>query len=276
VNVSGSTFAANRGDHFQVAAAGNANVDVGFTGNVLSGGHASPLGQGVTISAASSFAGSVDYNVSGNTVSGAVTTAVSVDLGLSAASGVFSGEVRNNQIGSTGAALSCSAQGSGISVDARGHGTHTAAVTGNSIRQCLDRGISVGASDGDGTLNLTVTGNTVAELVHPSSREGFFLNAGAFSPNVFGATDSHSVCLDLGGAGSLANSLTHGPSATADFRLRQRFATTVRLPGYAGANNDTGAVVAFVSARNGGASGTAQATVPPGGGYVGGAGCPQP
>jgi hypothetical protein len=276
VAVSGSTFSANRGDHFQAVAGGSADLDVGFTGNVLSGGHASALGQGVTISALSAFVGTVDYDISGNSIAGAVTTAVSVDLGLSAAGAVFAGQLRNNQIGSAGVALSCSAQGSGISVDARGHGTHTAAITGNNIRRCLDRGISAGASDGDGTLNLTVTGNTVAELVNASSREGFFLNAGAFSPNAFGATDSHTVCLELGGAGGLANSLTHGPSATADYRLRQRFATTVRLPGYAGANNDTGAVIAFVSARNGGASGNVQATVPPGGGYVGGAACPQP
>lgn len=276
VNVNGSTFSANRGDHFQALAGGSANLDVGFTGNVLSGGHPSALGQGVTISAGSAFAGSVDYDVSGNTMSGAITTALAVDLGLSAAGAVFSGEVRNNQIGSSGVALSCSLQGSGISIEARGHGTHTAAVTGNGIRRCLDRGISAGASDGAGTLNLTVTGNTVSELVSASSREGFFLNAGAFSPNVFGTADSHNVCLDLGGAGGLANSLTHGPAVVADYRLRQRFATTVRLPAYAGANNDTGAVVAFVSARNGGATGTAQATVPPGGGYVGGAACPQP
>ena len=276
VDVNGSTFSANRGDHFQALAGGTANLDVGFTGNVLSGGHPSALGQGVTINAGSAFGRERRLRRQRNTMSGAITTALTVDLGLSAADGVFSGEVRNNQIGSSGVALSCSAQGSGISIDARGHGTHTAAVTGNGIRQCLDRGISAGASDGDGTLNLTVTGNTVSELVSASSREGFFLNAGAFSPNVFGATDSHNVCLDLGGAGGLANSLTHGPSVVADYRLRQRFATTVRLPGYAGANNDTGAVVAFVSARNGGATGTAQATVPPGGGYVGGAACPQP
>jgi hypothetical protein len=271
VNVNGSTFSANRGDHFQVAAAASADLDIGFTGNVLSGGHPSALGQGITINAASAFAGSVDYDVSGNTMAGAMTTALTVDLGLSAASAVFTGEIRNNQIGSTGVALSCSAQGSGISVDARGHGTHTAAITGNNIRQCLDRGISTGANEGDGTLNLTVTGNTVAELVNPSSREGFFLNAGAFSSNVFGATDSHTVCLALSG-----NTFTQGPSAIAAIRLRQRFATTVRLPGYAGANTDVAAVQLFVSANNGGASANAQATVPPGGGYVGGAACPQP
>jgi hypothetical protein len=276
--VIGSTFTANRGDHFQAVAGGSADLDVGFSGNVLSGGHPSALGQGLTISAlgSSAFSGTVRYDVASNIINGAITTAVLADLGLSTAAAVFSGHVRQNLIGTTGAALSCSTQGSGISVDARGHGTHTVAIVGNTLRNCFDRGITTQANDGDGALNLTVTGNKVAELVAPSSREGFFLNAGSFSPNVFGAADSHTVCLDLGGAAGLANSLTHGPSVSTDFRLRQRFATAVRLPGYAGANNDAAAVVSFVSSRNGGASGTAQVTVPPGGGYVGGAACPQP
>ncbi len=276
VNVTGSTFAANRGDHFQAVAGGSADLNIVLNNNLLRGGHLSALGQGVAINALASYTGTLQYDVKDNQINGAVINAVTADLGASGASAVFAGHVRNNEIGTAGISLSCSAQGSGISVEARGRGTHTASVTGNTIRQCLDRGISSGASDGDGTLNLTVTGNTVAELVNPSSREGFFLNAGAFSPNVFGAADSHTVCLDLGGAGGSANAFAHGPSAAADFRLRQRFATTVRLPGYAGANNDTGAVVAFVSARNAAASGSAQATVPPGGGYVGGAACAQP
>jgi hypothetical protein len=63
-----------------------------------------------------------------------------------------------------------------------------------------------------------------------------------------------------------------GPSA--DFRLRQRMATTVKLPGYAGANNDNAAVIAFVQSRNGGTpTGSVSNTVPTGGGFIGGT-CP--
>ena len=40
------------------------------------------------------------------------------------------------------------------------------------------------------------------------------------------------------------------PPNNNDIRLRQRQATTVRLPGYGGANNDDAAVVAYLTGRN--------------------------
>ena len=82
------------------------------------------------------------------------------------------------------------------------------------------------------------------------------------------------MCIDIGGAGALANSLAgSGANGSEDFRVRQRFSTTVRLPGYAGGSTDTAAVVAFIQGRNNGAE-TGSATVQaPGGGFVGGAAC---
>ena len=85
------------------------------------------------------------------------------------------------------------------------------------------------------------------------------------------------LALSPASAGALANSITgSGANAGTDFRLRQRQSTTVRLPGYAGANNDNTAVVTFVQGNNGGASGLASNTVGSGGGgFVGGGGtCP--
>jgi hypothetical protein len=276
VAVSGSTFSANGSDHLRALAGDGAQLDVAFTGNVLNGGHPSAQAQGVSIGTLNGeFTGSVRYDVADNTINGAITYAVLAELGQSAPAAAFTGSVRGNVIGSPGVPLSCSAQASGIAVHARGRGTHTAAVTGNTLRRCFDRGIFSEAGNGSGTLNLTVTGNTVAE-VEASSGHGFFLNAGTHGLNTLGAADSHTVCLSLGGTGSLANALTHGTNAWTDYGLRQRFATTVRLPGYEGAGDDTGAVTAFVSARNGNASGDVQAAVPPGGGYVDGAACPQP
>jgi len=218
----------------------------------------------------------VTYTVANNTINGAVTSAVITNLGPSTTGSSFSGFVRDNLIGTSGVALSCSAQGSGISLEAHGNCTHTASVTGNTTKRWLDRGISVLANDGSGTVNLTVAGNSVAELVNGSSREGFFMNAGSTSVNIYGGVDSHLVCLALGGAGASANALTHGPSATGDIRTRQRFGTTVRLPGYVGGNTNIAAVTAFLSAQNGGASAVADAASPPGGGFVGGAACPLP
>jgi hypothetical protein len=280
ISVTGSNFSAHKGDHFQAAGLNSGVLDVVFTGNTLSGGHASPLGQGITISAATGvpgYAGTVTYDVSNNTINGAISYAINANLGTSAAGASFGGTISNNVIGTSGSSLSCSSQASGINVEAHGNGTHTVAVTGNTIRQCFDRGINVLANDGGGTLNLTVTGNTVAELVAAFSREGFFLNAGSTSTNVFGGADSHFVCLKLGGAGAEANTLNNGPGTTDDFRLRQRFETTVRLPGYGGAAGDTAAVVAFVSGNNPGATGSATVNFPAGGGgFVGGAACPLP
>ena len=61
-----------------------------------------------------------------------------------------------------------------------------------------------------------------------------------------------------------------GTDGGTDFRLRQRQSTTVFLPGYAGANNDDAAVVAFAQGNNGGTpTGSAANTVPTGGGFQG-------
>ena len=65
--------------------------------------------------------------------------------------------------------------------------------------------------------------------------------------------------------------------AVTDIRLRQRFNTTIRLPGYGGANNDTTAVDSFVAGNNAGADVSSAHNVGGGGGgFVGGAACPTP
>jgi hypothetical protein len=85
--------------------------------------------------------------------------------------------------------------------------------------------------------------------------------------------------VDIGGAGALANDVdgkgTIAPNNT-DIRLRQRQATTVRLPGYGGANNNDAAVQAYLAGRNTVTTTAASNTVPTGGGFIGGAACTQP
>jgi hypothetical protein len=95
--------------------------------------------------------------------------------------------------------------------------------------------------------------------------------------------DNGTLCVTLTGnnvtgAGNAAN-------GDADIRLRQRFSTTIRLPGYGGANNDTAAVNAFVAGNNdpNGGAPPAAPTVSSvqnvgggGGGFVGGAACALP
>ena len=116
-------------------------------------------------------------------------------------------------------------------------------------------------------MNATITGNTVA---NPGTfgGNGLLVTAGAIT------TDAGTFCGAITG-NTLGGS---GGSGTTDFRLRQRFLTTVRLPGYGGAAGDTAAVVAFVQGNNTGAeTGSATANFPAGGGgFVGGAACPTP
>ena len=279
VSVTGSSFSANRGDHFQAAAANSGVLDVTFSSNTLAGGHATALGQGITVNAATGvpgYSGTVDYNIDNNTINGSILSAITVNLGTSAAGAQMRGTISGNTIGTVGSFQSGSTQASGITLEAHGNGTHTTSVTGNTIRQTFDRGINVLANDGGGTLNMTVTGNTSTHSDGTNSREGFFLNNGSASPNIFGVPDAHYVCLTLGGAGALRNTLTHGPGAPDDFRLRQRFNSTIRLPGYGGAATDTAAVVTFVNGNNTSTTGTATVNSPPGGGFVNGAACPLP
>ena len=220
------------------------------------------------------------YDLAGNTINGAISNAIFVGMGVSAASSSMVGKIRNNIIGTSGVALSCSTQAAGVYVDARGNGTFTSAVTGNTIRQCGDRGILSEAGDGDSVLNLTVTGNIIDQQVKPNpigAREAIQTNHGITSTNVFGNVDTNVVCLHLSG-----NTFSHGAGDPDDFHLRKRFEATVRLPGYAGGTGQTGGelnqVVAFIQGQNTGSAGepgNAPASGD-GGGYTGGAACPLP
>jgi len=155
-------------------------------------------------------------------------------------------------------------------------------VTDNTMRQCFDRGMLSEAGDGDSVLNLTVTGNISDEQSAVAARESIQTNHGITSTNVFGNVDSNAVCVQLGGAGALANIFSHGGAAPDDFRLRKRQEATVRLPGYAGGTGQDGVslgqVVAFIRGQNTGSAGEpgSASASGAGGGYTNGAACPTP
>lgn len=277
--VDGNQFTGSRAHQLRLDLAGAADAEVQVTGNTFANAHPAIIpGSGGVVLENTGGTPALRYVVDGNAISGAVGSALVVHEGPG--DGAFSGVIRGNVVGVTGVPNSGSAQGSGISLTALGAGSHTVAVTGNQVRQYNNHGLLVQIGDnslgGNGVLNATVTGNTIAEPgTAPTSKNGIHLNAGVTSG------DDPQVCLDIGGAGVLENSMTgagSGGLAGRDFRLRQRFLTTVRLPGYAGANNDNAAVTAFVQGRNAGApTGLTQNTVSTGGGgYVGGTACPQP
>jgi hypothetical protein len=163
----------------------------------------------------------------------------------------------------------------------------TWSVTNNQIRGYNNNGIEVlaggGATAQSGTVNTTITGNTVDQPGNTPGtlsilKQGVHFNIGTVPG------DTYQACAVIGGAGALANNIStsgaDGVPATGinvDVRLRQRQSTTIRLPGYAGSATDTTAVQNFVNANNdAGTSTLAQTNSPPGGGFTGGtpATCP--
>jgi hypothetical protein len=301
IDVSNSVFTANRGDHLQGSQLNSAMLNTVLTNNTFIGGHSNALGQGIVVNA-SLVTGSptITYDINGNTINGSILSAISVNLGApSSATSNMSGTVRNNIIGTTGVIRSCSEQANGIAVDAHGKGTHTVSVTGNTMRQCKDRGINVTANNSPsiangeaqpgGNLFLTVQSNAVLEgsPIDPpgfpadgtGSREAFLLTAGSTS------TDTIFICLELGGAGALANNFNRGTEAIAtgleDIRLRKNTASNlqVRLPGYAGGPNDAAAVAAFEIPRQTSSEDgivTILVNAAGAGGFIGGSACALP
>lgn len=270
ISVSNCTFANNRGDHFQATtdASNTAVMDVVFQSNTLTGA-AGNLGAGITINTASNS--DLTFDVSGNNIQGAVSSAININLGTGTpGTASLSGTINNNTIGTAGTTDSGSSQGDGVTVFSNSLGATTVAITNNTIRQYSNlAGIQLHQRDGNGSLHATITGNTIA---NPGSfaSNGILAQAGAI------AADAGFLCVDIGGAVALANSIAGSGGGGDDFRVRQRFGTTVRLPNYGGLSTDTAAVVAFIQGRNTGIE-TGSATVQaPGGGFVGGAACNQP
>ncbi|MEA2693387.1 MAG: hypothetical protein QOJ16_2774 [Acidobacteriota bacterium] len=275
VTVQNSNFTSARGDLFQLNLLGTSKSDLVFTGNTLSNNHPAIAtgGGGVTISGGDNTGSGVTltYNVANNTVRDANGHAFLIVK--STDPGSFTGTFTNNTIGVTSVANSGSQAGSGLKVQNAGLGTVQATITDNHISQYNNFGIELvtggSATPESGNLIVTVTGNTIS---NPGTgglpMNGIQLNGGTVPG------DTYQVCAMIGGAG-LANSITgSGANGGTDFRLRQRQSTTVRLPGYGGANSDNAAVVAFVQGNNGGASGLASNTVSTGGGgFVGGSAC---
>lgn len=279
LTVQGSQFTGSRANQLRVNLTGSAQSDVVVSGNTFANAHPAIVpGAGGVVLENTGGTPSLIYQVSENAISGALGAALAVHEGIG--TGTFSGTISGNLIGLAGVPNSGSAQGSGISLTSVGGGSHTTLVSGNQVRQYNNQGVLLQIGDnsvgGNGVLNATVTGNTIAEPGTAAfPKNGIHLNAGLVGG------DNPQVCVDVGGAGALANAITgagSGGAAGTDFRLRQRMLTTVRLPGYAGATADNAAVTAFVRGRNGGTpTGLAQNTVATGGGgFVGGAPCTQP
>ena len=277
LTVTNNTFAAHGGDHFNLSLLGSPTVDLTFSGNSWSGGHPIGLGQGLFILGAT-FNGAFTYDILNNGTVGSPlvgnNSGGAIHVNKGSGTGTFSGTISNNVIGDPAVNSSGSANASGIDVEAHGAGgSHTTLITNNLVRQFHNDGILIQAGEGNAAFNVTMTGNTVSDPdASLASFHGVHFNIGTISV----PADALQACLDVRN-----NTLTNGanePNGGVDLRMRQRQATTVRLPGYGAANNDNAAVQAFLMGTNGNAVTTilASNSVPTGGGYVGGAACPQP
>jgi hypothetical protein len=267
------------GDHFQFSSNSSTANDVVFTGNTVSntGVTAVSGGGGLRVvggANAGPINASATFDLMNNTIRDSRGTALAANkLG---GNGVYSGVIENNNIGVAATLNSGSQEGSNIFFLHDNAGSNTVAVRNNQSRQYSNYGIfaQTGGSGtiGSGTLNATITGNTVS---NPGNL--VFIKNGAHLNGGVTIGDTYSTCFDMGGAGALANSIVGtGTDGGDDFRVRQRQNTTVRLPGYAGAATDTAAVVAFIQGRNTGAETGSASASGTGGGFVGGAACPQP
>ncbi|HWF81784.1 MAG TPA: Ig-like domain-containing protein, partial [Streptosporangiaceae bacterium] len=267
VSVTGSTFTNNLGDHFQFSSGSSSTGtnSVTFSNNTLTTTASGVLGGGVTISPFGNSSTTLTMN--GNNIQGSVFTGIAIDE--HGTTGTLSGTVHGNTIG-TAATANSGSKGNDIGIFAEGSGTETLAITGNNLFQYQNEaGISFLDREGSPTMNLTITGNTIAD-------PGSFGSWGLLGESGAVTGDAGTVCAAISG-----NSIKGSGIASqggADFELDQEFATTIKLPGYAGGSQDTNAVVSFVQGNNTGngtPSGIAT-TSGSGGGFAGAASCPTP
>lgn len=216
--------------------------------------------------------GALAFNISGNNVTGADGTAISVDRAQG--NTLLNGTIDGNTIGTSGVANSGSATGTGIFVQHAGPSTTTVKVSNNTIRQINGSqaiwfllGDDTGGG-GVGTMNVTVTGNNIAEEgTAASARTGIVIQSG----RVTGDTDT--MCVD-----AQSNSITNFNNR---IRPNERFLTTMRVRGYTGANNDNTAMNNYLTSLNAGTVNVSSNNVSAGGpGFLNtspaGSACPQP
>jgi uncharacterized repeat protein (TIGR01451 family) len=271
LTVDNSRLRFGRSDLLQARALNSTAMQVVVLNSILDNDHPNTLsgGGGILLEAGSPLpALSLTFNLSGNTFRDALGHAVNIYKGPGA--GAVSGTISGNVIGIPNLANSGSAQASGIAVDGDGAGAVTVNIVNNQIRNYNNDGINLNAGS-LGTSNVALNATVVGNIVEQPGQFGsnaLELVSGTNSGNV------NQVCLDARG-----NTFENGGSDANfedDVNLRHRFATTVRLPGYTGAQFDTNAVANFVAAQNPGNETVIAATSAAGGGYQntsGGAAC---
>ncbi|MEO8334723.1 MAG: Ig-like domain-containing protein [bacterium] len=189
--------------------------------------------------------GTHTYRIAGNTVRHTNGTAISADR--VAAGSTMQGTIESNAIGLTGDANSGSFAGLAIFGSHHGTGTTSIKIANNTIKQVnpatigvmqLLTGDALGYG-GSGAINATVRSNSLMESGTGTPLAAHMAMLYTIGTQSGPPIDVDQACLDIGGAGALANTIsginTGSPGASPNrIRVNQRFATTSRFPGYTG------------------------------------------
>ncbi|PZS36228.1 MAG: hypothetical protein DLM58_02200 [Pseudonocardiales bacterium] len=281
--VQNSAFQSAGGDLLQFNHNAPAAGDLVLTGNAFS--NANPTiatgGGGLSLFQGGVSGGNTTMAINNNTFRDAVGPGVLIvkSIGPATQTGTFT----NNTIGVAAVTNSGAAEASALKIQNVDQGTTNWTVTGNTIRGYNNFGIEVLAGGGStpqsGTINTTIIGNTITQPGNTAGtasipKQGIHYNIGTVPGDTF------QVCANIKTNDISSSGADSVPSTiNVDVRMRQRQSTTIRLPGYAGANNDNTAVQNFIAANNNSPAGTtvlAQNNVAGGGGGFTGAGttCP--
>jgi hypothetical protein len=247
VNITGSTFAANRrgGIVIDGASSESTTIDARLKSNTVIGGNAGAVtsetgieviaSQGeMSIEPSQQTRAEIDDNAISRTRGRALFVIAPPD---GTAGSRLDATITNNTIGD-GNALSGSELADAVVAQNDGRGKARFAIRSNTIRNYAGRGLFLFAT-GLATADSTVTQNTISD---PSgtARPGVAVRSGNL------AGEPASMCADIGGA-SVANDLgAAGPSGQDDVQLNRISTADLRLPGF----TTGGDVQAYIAGRN--------------------------
>jgi hypothetical protein len=212
--------------------------------------------------------GDAAFDIDNVSISGNDFLGITILKAAFSTSGTLQGLIRNSDI-----TVGTDRTTDGVSIFAAGGGNLTVAVTNNTIDYAgTQRGILVqGGQDGNGVMNVTITGNTM-DIKLDGTLDA--VNGILAQTAITGPGNTTSLCADIGGGANTFTHSTGGVLAGGDIRVRQRNDGSVRLPGYAGGATDTTAVGAYLNGRNNEVSASTASVASTG--FAGGGACTQP
>jgi len=258
LTITGSTLKNVGGAGFEYAgndnASGTINVrNCAFEGDLLDvklagggGGPDTPKTTNFDIS------GNIERQLTGNPASS--TAIVVLQGGASIAGQAMVGTIKNNTIGNAAVSGSGSHAGDGIDVHATGAGTITLTVTGNTVQEILGDSFFVEADSGSGRLNLAAHGNrfSTSPPILPRSSVFSMDTAGTALDGLHlvggsSSSDTATLCVDM-----LLNTLNGDAAHTgAELDAFSTSSSAISLVGMNAANNDNAALIGgYVSSVN--------------------------